>query len=48
MFACGDIEIGHVVISNMMSYLKKRGLDNVVELANHKHSDLVTGTYEGD
>ncbi|CAH0715676.1 unnamed protein product, partial [Brenthis ino] len=47
MFTCGDVEIGHVVVSNMMNYIKDKGLENVIELAENNHSDLVTGTYEG-
>lgn len=47
MFTCGDVEIGHVVVSNMMNYIKDKGLKNVIELAENNHSDLVTGTYEG-
>nr|XP_021188188.2 histidine protein methyltransferase 1 homolog [Helicoverpa armigera] len=47
MFACGDVEIGHVVVSEAMSSIEESGLKNVIELAEKEHSDLVAGKYEG-
>ncbi|XP_045448372.1 histidine protein methyltransferase 1 homolog [Melitaea cinxia] len=47
MFVCGDVEIGHVSVNNMITYLKYKGIGTVLELAEKKHSDLVTGKYEG-
>ncbi|XP_050351199.1 histidine protein methyltransferase 1 homolog [Nymphalis io] len=45
MFICGDVEIGHVLINNMITYMKENGAKNVLDLT--EHSDLVTGKYEG-
>ncbi|XP_047029599.1 histidine protein methyltransferase 1 homolog [Helicoverpa zea] len=47
MFACGDVEIGHVVVSEAMASIEESGLKNVIELAEKEHSDLVAGKYEG-
>lgn len=47
MFACGDIEIGHVVVSEALARIEEAGFKNAVELAEKEHSDLVAGTYEG-
>lgn len=47
MFVCGNVEIGHVSVNNMITYLKDKGIGTVLELADKKHSDLVTGKYEG-
>lgn len=47
MFACGDVEIGHVVISEAMANIEESGLKNAIELAQEENSDLVAGKYEG-
>lgn len=47
MFACGDVEIGHVVVSSAISNIEGSGFKNAVELAEKEHSDLVAGKYEG-
>ncbi|KAJ8721982.1 hypothetical protein PYW08_004384 [Mythimna loreyi] len=47
MFACGDVEIGHVVISEVMASIEESGLKNAIKLAEKEHSDLVAGKYEG-
>ena len=47
MFACGEVEIGHVVVSEAMASIEESGLKNVIELAEKEHSDLVAGKYEG-
>ncbi|CAB3236775.1 unnamed protein product [Arctia plantaginis] len=47
MFACGDVEIGHVVASEALARIEESGLENAVKLADKEHSDLVAGTYEG-
>uniref|UniRef100_A0A2A4J1M7 protein-histidine N-methyltransferase n=1 Tax=Heliothis virescens TaxID=7102 RepID=A0A2A4J1M7_HELVI len=47
MFACGDVEIGHVVVSGAMATIEESGFKNVIELAEKEHSDLVAGKYEG-
>ncbi|XP_047532968.1 histidine protein methyltransferase 1 homolog [Vanessa atalanta] len=47
MFICGDVEIGHVLISNMLTFMKENGVKNALDLAEKEHSDLITGKYEG-
>ncbi|XP_063363796.1 histidine protein methyltransferase 1 homolog [Cydia amplana] len=49
MFACGDVEIGHVVASEALSemYTTDSEFKNAVELAEKEHKDLVAGKYEG-
>lgn len=44
MFACGDVEIGHVVVNEAIGNI---GLKNAIELARKEHSDLIAGKYEG-
>lgn len=47
MFACGDVEIGHVVVTEPMASNEESGLKNIIELSEKEHSDLVAGKYEG-
>lgn len=47
MFACGDVEIGHIVVSEAKASIEESGLKNAVELAEKEHSDLIAGKYEG-
>lgn len=47
MFTCGDVEIGHVVVSEAITRIEETGFKNAVELAEKEHSDLVAGKYEG-
>lgn len=49
MFVCGDLEIGHVATKEAMLQIGTVGndLQNAIELAEKKHSDLVPGKYEG-
>lgn len=47
MFACGDVEIGHVVTSEALARIEESDLENPVKLADDEQSDLVAGTYEG-
>ncbi|XP_075977622.1 histidine protein methyltransferase 1 homolog isoform X2 [Anticarsia gemmatalis] len=47
MFACGDVEIGHVVVTEALANIEGSGFSNAVELAEKEHSDLIAGTYEG-
>lgn len=43
MLICGDIEIGHVMVSEAISNIEDTGF----KTAENEHSDLVTGKYEG-
>ncbi|XP_063623916.1 histidine protein methyltransferase 1 homolog [Cydia splendana] len=49
MFACGDVEIGHVVASEALNKMYTGGNEfiNAVELAEKENKDLVAGKYEG-
>ncbi|XP_047991249.1 histidine protein methyltransferase 1 homolog [Leguminivora glycinivorella] len=49
MFACGDVEIGHVVATEALNkmYTGDSEFKNAVELAEKEHKDLVAGKYEG-
>lgn len=47
MVTYGDIEIGHVLVSEAISNIEDNGFKTSVKLAENKHSDLVTGKYEG-
>ncbi|XP_061715685.1 histidine protein methyltransferase 1 homolog [Cydia pomonella] len=49
MFACGDVEIGHVVTSEALNkmYTANNEFKNAVELAEKEHKDLIAGKYEG-
>lgn len=47
MVVSGDVEIGHVVVSEALSNIEDTGLKTAVNLAENEHSDLVTGKYEG-
>ncbi|XP_039752856.1 histidine protein methyltransferase 1 homolog isoform X2 [Pararge aegeria] len=46
MFTCGEVEIGHVLF-NIETFSKESSLKNLIEFSENKHSDLVTGKYEG-
>ncbi|XP_050666198.1 histidine protein methyltransferase 1 homolog isoform X1 [Leptidea sinapis] len=46
MFACGEVNIGHVITSVLQVKAENR-TENVLELAEKEHSDLVPGKYEG-
>ncbi|XP_038209761.1 histidine protein methyltransferase 1 homolog [Zerene cesonia] len=46
MFMCGSVEIGHI-LTNQLQIVLKNDTDNVVELAEKEHSDLIEGKYEG-
>ncbi|XP_050666199.1 uncharacterized protein LOC126966262 isoform X2 [Leptidea sinapis] len=45
MFACGEVNIGHVITSVLQVKAENR-TENVLELAEKEHSDLVPGKYE--
>ncbi|XP_077289023.1 histidine protein methyltransferase 1 homolog [Arctopsyche grandis] len=51
VFSWGDLQIGHVLPQDAVTYLKEDGriqnLDNNISLADDLHSDLVEGKYEG-
>ncbi|KAJ0176732.1 hypothetical protein K1T71_007911 [Dendrolimus kikuchii] len=47
IFTCGDIEIGHIIVSEALTNVKDAGIKNMVNLAEQEHSDLVIGKYEG-
>lgn len=46
MFTCGDVEIGHIVVSEALANMPGDAL-NASKLAKDENSDLVTGKYEG-
>ncbi|CAG9562030.1 unnamed protein product [Danaus chrysippus] len=48
MFTCGCIEIGHVLIDDIFKHnINKKNYENILNLAEKEHSDLVSGKYEG-
>lgn len=47
MFTCGDVEIGHIIISSTTSQIDDNDLSSVIKLAEKEQSDLVAGKYEG-
>lgn len=44
LFICGDIEIGHVTVSDAIAHMDKQTISKIAE---DSHSDLITGKYEG-
>lgn len=47
MVTCGDVEIGHVLVSEAITNIEDAGFKTAVKLAENEESDLVTGKYEG-
>ncbi|CAH0398430.1 unnamed protein product [Chilo suppressalis] len=47
MFTCGDVEIGHVVVSDAISNMSSKSLQMASKLIIDVKSDLITGQYEG-
>ncbi|CAG9786622.1 unnamed protein product [Diatraea saccharalis] len=47
MFTCGEVEIGHVVVSDAISNINKQSSEIASNFVREPNSDLVTGIYEG-
>ncbi|CAH2096363.1 unnamed protein product [Euphydryas editha] len=47
MFTCDDVNIKRVSPNNIITYLKDKGIETVLDLSEKEHSDLITGKYEG-